>query len=88
MVLTDISASVMACAYSYDGKLIVSASWDKTLKIWNAEVLVVLYDKPRHNRSLRHSWKWALFVGIKALSWDALFLPIICTWQAPLKTGF
>jgi WD40 repeat protein len=31
------SGYVMGCAFSPDGKLIVSASYDRTLKVWDAE---------------------------------------------------
>jgi WD40 repeat protein len=51
MTLTGHSRAVRACAYSTDGKRIVSASEDSTLKIWDAESGAELATLAGH-------WEW------------------------------
>jgi WD40 repeat protein len=43
---------VSGCAFSPDGKLIVSASWDRTLKVWEAHTGALLRSLEGHSSSV------------------------------------
>ena len=40
------SSNVMSVAFSPDGKTIVSGSWDKTIKVWDAGVSALTPSNP------------------------------------------
>ncbi|XP_076586903.1 WD repeat, SAM and U-box domain-containing protein 1 isoform X2 [Chaetodon auriga] len=48
--LTGQSAPVLSCAYSSDGRLLVSGSVDKTVTVYDAENAVLLYTLNQHER--------------------------------------
>lgn len=52
VTLTGHQSNVTACSFSPDGKRIVSASWDKTLKIWEVATGEELYTLVGHQKSV------------------------------------
>jgi WD40 repeat protein len=51
-VLEGHNSAVVSVAYSPDGKLIASGSWDQTVRVWNAATGTLQHTLTGHNRSV------------------------------------
>jgi WD40 repeat protein len=69
MTLTGHASEISACAYSPDGKLILSSSWDNSLRLWDTytgEVLLILTGHPHWVLSCAFSPKGERFISASA----------------------